>query len=268
MRSVQKKNLPLDKLRLDGDTQPRAAIDPEVVEDYRLAYALDQELPPLVVFFDGTEYWLADGFHRWHGARKADRDKIACEVHLGTLEEARWYSYAANQTHGLRRTNPDKRKAVEAALRHPCGVGMSDGQIAEHVGVSQAMVSKHRRELCATQKDFESAPRTGRDGRTINTANIGKGPRMEYVEPMEQAATRNGSRQAVQASSEPQDDPEPEEAPEPDPATKGSKGFPAAAREALRVLWEDWPQVGLDAFKRVLCDQADDLDREQEELGE
>ncbi len=49
---------------------------------------------------------------------------------------------------------------------------MSDGQIAEHVGVSDMMVAKYRREL--TPKVLESPTRTGRDGRTTNTANIGK----------------------------------------------------------------------------------------------
>jgi predicted transcriptional regulator len=54
---------------------------------------------------------------------------------------------------------------------------MSDGQIAEYLGVSQPFVSKMRRESTTTQNGFESPARTGRDGRTINTANIGKGHR-------------------------------------------------------------------------------------------
>ena len=40
--------------------------------------------------------------------------------------------------------------------------GMSDRAIAEYVGVSDRMVAKYR------------AERAGRDGRTIDTANIGK----------------------------------------------------------------------------------------------
>ena len=63
---------------------------------------------------------------------------------------------------------------LRGAQRHPNGAKMSDGQIAEHVGVSVAMVGKYRAELTPTIKDLESTTRTGRDGRKINTANIGR----------------------------------------------------------------------------------------------
>lgn len=180
------KKLKLESIRLDGDTQPRAQIDLDIVVEYADAYAAGVAMPPAVVFFDGVDHWLADGFHRWHGAKKAGLDKLDCEVRKGTLEDARWYSYAANQTHGLRRTNPDKQKAVKAALLHPNGVKMSDRQIAEHVGVGNNMVSRYRNELEATVTIAQSPTRTGRDGRTINTANIGKDTKKDR--PAEQRA--------------------------------------------------------------------------------
>lgn len=72
---------------------------------------------------------------------------------------------------GLRRTNKDKRRAVEKALcLRP---KTSDRAIAEHCGVSDRMVNNVRAE--ATANCSQSSQRTGRDGRTINTANIGKG---------------------------------------------------------------------------------------------
>lgn len=75
------------------------------------------------------------------------------------------------------RSSPHFRSArshLIAALKHPNGAKKSDHQIAGHVGVSQPMVTKYRQQLSATNKDYQSANRTGRDGRTINTANIGK----------------------------------------------------------------------------------------------
>ncbi len=167
--------LAVGKLRLDGDTQPRAEIDDDLVYDYADAYEAGVDLPPLVVFFDGASYWLVDGFHRWHAARKAELDKVPCEVRQGTLEEARWYSYSVNQTHGLRRTNADKRKAVEYALRHPKGAKLSDRQIAEHVGVAHVTVGRIRKEIETDCNNVPVTTRTGRDGRTIDTSNIGKG---------------------------------------------------------------------------------------------
>jgi len=58
-------------------------------------------------------------------------------------------------------------------MRHPNGAKLSDRQIAEHVGVTAPMVGKYREELSATAKDLQSDQRTGRDGRTIDTTNIG-----------------------------------------------------------------------------------------------
>jgi ParB-like chromosome segregation protein Spo0J len=141
------KTIPLDKLCLDGDTQPRTAIDQSVVNDYAALYEAGVKLPPVDVFFDGTIHWLADGFHRWHGARKADLDKIPCNVHQGTQEDAQWFAVQANKAHGLRRSPADKEKAIKAALRHPKGAKMSDRQLAKYVGVSDKTVAKFRAQL-------------------------------------------------------------------------------------------------------------------------
>lgn len=164
----------VQNIRLDGDTQPRAGIDNALVCEYAEAYRADaKSLPPVVVFFDGTNHWLADGFHRWHAA-KAELEKIRCDVRQGTLDDARWFSYSANQTHGLRRNNADKARAVRAALLHPNGTKLSDVQIAAHVGVNDKTVAKYRAELESTSEIPKSDERTGRDGRTTDTAKIGK----------------------------------------------------------------------------------------------
>lgn len=166
--------LPLCTIRLDGGTQPRAAINLQTVSDYMNDMASGAEFPPVDVFYDGSTYWLADGFHRIKAAEKAGRDGIACEVHQGTQQDAQWYSFGVNKGNGLRRTNQDKQRAVKAALLHRDGAGLSDGQIAAHVGVSDQMVRNYRRGMEPTPKVLKSAKRKGRDGRTINVAKIGK----------------------------------------------------------------------------------------------
>jgi hypothetical protein len=95
----------------------------------------------------------------------------------GTREDARWFSYSANITHGMRRNREDIRKAVIAALKHPKGAKLSDSKIAEHVGVSHVTVAARRRELEATCQIDKSSEREGQDGRTYKTDNIGKGRR-------------------------------------------------------------------------------------------
>ena len=113
--------VPIARIRLDGGTQPRAALNFGVVEDYCEAMKAGARFPPVVVFYDGTDYWLADGFHRVKAAYAANGETIECELHQGTQEDARWHSFGANRTNGLHRTNQDKQRAVKAALRHPTG---------------------------------------------------------------------------------------------------------------------------------------------------
>jgi hypothetical protein len=44
--------------------------------------------PPVVVFGEGGEYWLADGYHRWHAAGIAGLQTIAADVRPGGQREA------------------------------------------------------------------------------------------------------------------------------------------------------------------------------------
>jgi biotin operon repressor len=102
----------------------------------------------------------------------ANLGAIEANVTKGTADDAWWLSYGTNQGHGLRRTNDDKRRAVERALQHPKGT--SDEVIAEHVGVARLTVLKYRQDLEDKGTCIKHTSRQGRDGRTINTANIGK----------------------------------------------------------------------------------------------
>lgn len=167
---LERNVLKIDVIRTDGATQPRTAIDFEAVFDYMDAMSDGAEFPPVVVFYDGTSYWLADGFHRVKAAEQAGFEEIACELHQGTQQDAQWYSFGANKTNGLRRTNDDKQRAVRAALAHPQGVGLSDRQISSHVGVDHKTVGAWREKLEGTGEIPQSGQRAGRDGRITNIA--------------------------------------------------------------------------------------------------
>lgn len=176
-------------IRTDGGTQPRATYHYGQVDAYAEDMEAGANFPPVIVFFDGDDYWLADGFHRLLAARKVGRGEIDADVRQGTLRDAQWYSYSVNQAHGLRRSNDDKRRAVEAALRHEYASRYSsDREIADHCGVSNTFVSNIRHEIEATVNGLQSKSRTGRDGRTINTSNIGrkKQPTAPKPEPEEE----------------------------------------------------------------------------------
>jgi hypothetical protein len=168
--------LALPKIRLNGGTQPREKLDHTTVIQYKQDMRAGVQYDPIEVVYDGTDYWCWDGFHRCAAASLAGLLEIEAHVTQGSLEDALWLSASANKRHGVPRSNADKGRAVRTALNHPQGAGLSDHKIAEHVGVSQPFVGKIRRKMAATNNGYHSATRTGRDGRTIKTANIGRTP--------------------------------------------------------------------------------------------
>ena len=171
------RQLALDQIRLDGDTQPRGGIDWKYVEELVEALAAGATLPAVKVTYDGAAYWLHDGFHRWHAHSRSHRTTIAASVQPGTLADAQWASLGANKDHGLRRTTADKERAIRQALRHPNAVGMSNAALGRHLGVSDKTVDHYRKEMETTSEIPKSDKRTGADGRTIDVSNIGAKPK-------------------------------------------------------------------------------------------
>lgn len=168
--------LNLSQIRLDGGTQPRVALRTDVIDEYMELMKGGTQFDPVTVFFDGTDYWLADGFHRLAAARRAFPDQpIEAEVREGTLADAQWYSYGANKSHGLRRSNEDKERVVRNALQHPKAESLSNCELAAHCGVSEITVRRHRGKLGASSTMSKMRTVT-RGGKTYqqNTARIGK----------------------------------------------------------------------------------------------
>jgi hypothetical protein len=166
----------LEEIRIDGDTQPRAEINETTVNEYRSDIDGGETLPPADVYYDGTAHWMADGFHRFHAYYKAGHERMPCTVHKGTQQDAQWHAVGSNKAHGLRRTNADKEKAVRMALKHPQGTESTNELLADHVGVSPKTVAKYRTEMESTLEIPESSRRTGKDGRSVDTTNIGAQP--------------------------------------------------------------------------------------------
>ncbi len=148
----------LATIRTDGGTQSRAELSAETIAEYRDAMAAGAAFPPVVVFHDGTTYWLADGFHRVEAARTSGATEIAADVRQGTRRAAVLFSAGANAAHGLRRTNADKRRAVETLLRDEEWSAWSDREIARRCGVSQTFVGSVRASLSDNGCQIDARP--------------------------------------------------------------------------------------------------------------
>lgn len=159
--------LPLDQIRTDGGTQSRASLDDEHVRALADDIEAGSELPPVVAFYDGRDHWLADGFHRVRAYYEAGRSEVPADVRQGTVRDAVLFSVGANAQHGLRRSNADKRRAVEVLLRDEEWRRWSDRKIAEACGVGYSLVSDVRAQLPESGSPTAGPElRTGSDGVT------------------------------------------------------------------------------------------------------
>lgn len=149
------KTININTIRIDGDTQSRVSLNDAVVAEYAQAIKDGAELPPVVVFFDGSDRWLADGFHRWHAYRSAGRASMPFDQRDGTKRDAKLFSAGANGTHGLQRTNEDKRRSVQMLLEDAEWGKWSDREIARRCAVSPDTVGRVRAERSLSDSDSE-----------------------------------------------------------------------------------------------------------------
>jgi len=169
-------------INTDSGTQTRVMIDTPTVCEYAEAMGAGAKFPAVTVFYDGTGYYMADGFHRILAAASIGMTEIEADVRAGTRKDALIFALGANVTNGLRRTNADKRKCVEMALEE--FADWSDRKIAETCGVSNTFVGKLRAEVstvhtcrpsvvsaageshtCPESGDKKEEVRTGKDGK-------------------------------------------------------------------------------------------------------
>lgn len=144
---MKAKKLLIDVLDLDADTQSRVALSKETIAEYVEAIRDGVELPPIDVFFDGADYYIGDGWHRAYAWLAAQKINIPITMHNGGQRDALLFAAGANQGHGLKRTNADKRRAVEIMLRDAEWGEWSNVKIAEHCGVGDMLVADVRRQV-------------------------------------------------------------------------------------------------------------------------
>lgn len=145
-------SLSVDVLRIDAGTQVRVKTSDDTVGEYAELMSDSTGWPfgPVDVFHDGTDYFVADGFHRVLAANRVGRASVPCTVHRGTAHDAKIFGMTANDRHGLRMTRADKRACVEWLLDN--GGKMTQKDIAAKAGVTDRTVKT----IVAERKEAES----------------------------------------------------------------------------------------------------------------
>lgn len=165
------------EIALDPEMQARVAIDEAVVKEYTELWKQGVDLaardPMLVAWLtDRQEYVGLDMWHRHLAWVEAfdDTPREYTVEHM-THREAILRSLGVNPGHGLRRSNADKRKAVETMLRDSEWVTWSNIEIAKACAVSDVFVGKIRAAIGATS-DTRIYMRNGKEIK-MDVTNIG-----------------------------------------------------------------------------------------------
>lgn len=175
------KTVLLSDIVVTGATQLRTSMDGDYVKSLVEALNAGDRFPPVRLFkgADGT-HLIGDGHHRIGAYRAVGLTEINAEVTPGELDDALLYAASANETHGLRRTQRDKRKAIKAILEHATFSKKSDRTIAEMCKVSHPLVAEVRNQFLGNpSKPAEATEREGKDGKTRTVApNPKKAPKV------------------------------------------------------------------------------------------
>lgn len=154
-------DLLIRRLCLDAGTQSRVGLDSENVAHLRERLQAGEDIDPIDVVFDGQRHYPTDGFHRIEAHTQEGRKAIRARIQRGTLRDAILLSVGANARHGLRRSNADKRRAVETLLKDEEWSKWSNREIARRCMVDEGTVRKIRAELSAELPQMRTVERGG-----------------------------------------------------------------------------------------------------------
>ena len=166
--------LELHRIVFDKELQVRVEINEDTAHDYYEAMATEEDVdkfPPPTVYFDGCNYWLADGHHRYLAAHRRGFQKMTVRVIDGTHDEAILAAVKLNMNHGLRFNRDDWERIVELIAGKEQWKDLSNRELARLLGCDDKTIRKYRPEnsvadASATEK------RRGKDGKMYKTRKI------------------------------------------------------------------------------------------------
>jgi hypothetical protein len=177
------KRLNIAVIRIDGGTQVRKQLNQDKVQEYADLMRDKVEFPPITVFFDGSDYWLSSGFHRYFATKQIGNVSIDCDVHEGTVRDAKLFAYGANK-HGLPHSPEENRQIVLELIKDEEWGKWSNAQIAKHIGLSAMTVGRIRKSLEEPPKEEVTYVNKHGKQTTMKTKNVGKKkePKVEVKE--------------------------------------------------------------------------------------
>lgn len=176
----------LHQIDLKGSPKVRAKIRDDVVDEYFDMYEAKERMPEVVLFeIEKDHYLIGDGLHRVSAMLEfpetTKKWSWVMDIRKGDYCDCLRYALLANERHGLRRSNEDKRQSVITALKEYPKV--SNAQLAEIAGVGPDLISELRKDLTNANLIPAVEKTTGKDGkqRSVNP----RIPRVETSKPQQ-----------------------------------------------------------------------------------
>lgn len=190
---MKAQSLKLSNIVITFGLQTRCQLDPLTIAEYAEAMTAGAKFPPVTVFHSREDdaIFLADGFHRYRAAEKAGFLDILADVIEGDRSQALVHALGSNQSHGLRRSNADKRRCVEMALEQ--WPKQSSREIAKLCGVGHTMVDEFRKQLAS---DASSPSETSSTPINSRIGADGKVRQMPAAKPAQSESAPNTNAQA------------------------------------------------------------------------
>lgn len=173
----------IDQINIYAGTQARQGIVNETVDKYAGRMIEGDAFPPVVLFNDGSGYYIGDGHHRVLASMRNDFIDIEADVRPGTQQDALWYALGANRLNGQGMTKGDIRHAVAVALK--TWPEKTQQAIADQVGCSQGRVAQIKKDLIINFNIETPETRTNERGQERPTTYQKHEPESEKETPDE-----------------------------------------------------------------------------------
>lgn len=158
----------LEDIDFDHSPMVRSSLRTDVVAEYAAQYEKDKKsMPPLELFTeDNKTYLIADGMHRFQAMLSLKFKACNANCRKGGYESALEAALKSNESHGLRRSQADKRRCVQEAIKQ--WPKKSNNQIAAECLVDNHTVKAVRDGLESTGEVKIEPVRQARDGREVS----------------------------------------------------------------------------------------------------
>lgn len=160
-----KKLIFLSDIDMDGSPKVRAEVRSDTVEEYQSQYRLKgNRMPEPHLFKSGKMFIIGDGWHRVTAMKNLKTKAALFEIHEGGYSECLKFALTANLSHGLRRTNADKRAGAMSAIKE--FPSLSNKELSNICAVDDHTIATVRTEMEASLEVKAVSKRQGADGKT------------------------------------------------------------------------------------------------------